>query len=246
MSARLRPGIVSLEALRERLDVLGEAAEWEGLERRLPPRHRGGDAQVGFDRTRELDRGAEALATRRGKPGTDAAVLRSLDLIHDQQRCEGLCLLFEQLGGGRVDRAHQRDQLPRGVQPSRPAVLVQLPDHRGHFGTARDLAQRAVEGDPDEVLRVLDRGRLGRDDDETPPGQQEEIEDVECAARAEIEHDVIDVETTDLANQHLLLAVRRVGHLEQRLIAAHEPEVGNRGLDHQVRQARHVAGQQMR
>ena len=37
-----------------------------------------------------------------------------------------------------------------------------------------------------------------------------------------------------------------IRHLELGLIAAHEPEVGYRGLDHHVREGGHLAGQEVR
>jgi hypothetical protein len=77
------------------------------------------------------------------------------------------------------------------------------------------------------VLRVLDRGRLGCDDDDSAPRQQEEVEHVVGAARAEVEEDVVDVERADRREQLLALAALRIRHLEQRLVAAHEPEVGH-------------------
>ena len=135
---------------------------------------------------------------------------------------------------------------PRRAHAPPAAVLAQAQDRRAHVGALRDVAQRAVEGCLEEVLGVLDRRRLGRHDDETAPGEQEEVEDVERAARAEIEHDVVDVEAADLAKQHLLLAVLGIGHLEQGLIAAHEPEIRNRGLDHQLGERSDLAGQEMR
>ena len=56
------------------------------------------------------------------------------------------------------------------------------------------------------------------------------------ADRREIEQDLVHVEAADVAEQHLLLAVLGIRHLEQGLVAAHEPEVRNRGLDHQLRE----------
>ena len=125
------------------------------------------------DRARELDFDAQAFAARRDELGAHAAVLRRADLVHHEQRCEGLGAVLEGLRGGRVDRAHQRDQLPRRVQPAPASALAQAPDRRRHVGAAGGLAQRTVEGGPEEVLRVLDRRGLGRRDDEAPPGQQE-------------------------------------------------------------------------
>jgi hypothetical protein len=51
----------SLEALRDRHDLPGEAAEREGLEGRLPPLHRRCHVRVAVDGARELDRDTEAI-----------------------------------------------------------------------------------------------------------------------------------------------------------------------------------------
>ena len=96
----------------ERLDLPGEAAERKGLEDGLPPLHRRCDVRVGVDGARELDRDAEALAARRDDPGAHVALLLGPYLIHDQQRRKRLRAVLEGLCGRRIDRAHQRDELP--------------------------------------------------------------------------------------------------------------------------------------
>ena len=148
--------------------------------------------------------------------------------------------------GGRIDLLDEGDQLSCRAHAPAAAFSAEAQDRCAHVGAPRDEAERAVEGGLEEVLGVLDRRRLGRDDDQSAPREQEEVQDVVRGASAEVEQDVVDVETADVTEQHLLLAVLGIGHLEQGLVATHEPEVRHRGLDHQLRERGDLAGQEVR
>src|SRR5208337_5228213 len=108
----------------------------------------------------------------------------------------------QELRGGRVDRPDERDQLSSRAHPPAAAVLEHAQDRRAEFRAGvGDELERTGEGRFDKVLGVLDRRRLGRGDDESASGKQEEVEDVERTARAEIEHDVVNIETLDVAEE---------------------------------------------
>ena len=112
---------------------------------------------------RVVDRHAESLSAAGGERGPDALVLQALDLVHEEQGCEGLGALGEELRSRRVDVLDTSDQLLSRADAGPRPVLLDTEDRRTHltakgkatYNSDDNVASQAIRISPDGLNALV-------------------------------------------------------------------------------------------
>ena len=132
-----------------------------------------------------------------------------LHLVHDQLGPELQHFQFQDLADFPLHALDALDQVVGRADAHRVLLVHGRVDQVLDVLVGHDPFEAAVEGALDEPVGVLDGGGLGQHHQDAVVREEEEVEDVEGGAGAEVQQDVVRVEGLQVAEQPGLL--REIG-----------------------------------
>ena len=155
----------------------------------------------------------------------------------------GLCL--ESLARRLILLLHHVEEIERRTNPLAILLVHRFLDDGAHSVAFHRRPQVAIETHLEKAISILDRARLGNDDQKSRIGQKEEIDDVEREAGADVQEDVVGVDTSNLVQKTRLLKILEIGRGQMAVRATDEPEVRDAGVHDDIFDRRDTAADEI-
>ncbi len=157
-------------------------------------------------------------------------------VVHHQAGAEALHRFGEAGALAGIERLDLAQQVDRRADPALVALVHRLRDERAHRVRHHREPHPTVEGGAQEGVRVLGRGRLGREDHDPVVADEEVVHHRGVHPRAEVDQHEVDRQLAQVRYESHALEVPGLRGREIRVRRGDQAQVRHAGLDQQLRE----------